>query len=40
MTQLSPILRQATPVIAVKGDGIYLFDADNRCYIDSPPEWG
>jgi 4-aminobutyrate aminotransferase len=21
-------------VIAVKGDGIYLFDADNRCYID------
>ncbi|HEY1841072.1 MAG TPA: aminotransferase class III-fold pyridoxal phosphate-dependent enzyme [Mycobacterium sp.] len=34
MTQLSPILRQATPVIAVKGDGIYLFDADNRCYID------
>jgi 4-aminobutyrate aminotransferase len=34
MPQLSPILRQATPVIAVKGDGIYLFDADNRCYID------
>jgi 4-aminobutyrate aminotransferase len=34
MTILSPQLRQATPVVAVRGEGPYLFDADGRRYLD------
>lgn len=34
MTRLSPLLTQATGVTAVKGEGVYLFDADGRRYLD------
>ncbi|MCX4725374.1 aspartate aminotransferase family protein [Streptomyces sp. NBC_01306] len=34
MTQLSPVLKQATPVIATRGEGMYLYDADDRRYLD------
>jgi 4-aminobutyrate aminotransferase len=34
MAQLSPILKQATPVLAARGAGVYLFDADGRRYLD------
>ncbi|MGK4579678.1 aspartate aminotransferase family protein [Kitasatospora sp. HPMI-4] len=34
MSQLSPVLKQATPVVATRGDGIHLFDADGRRYLD------
>lgn len=34
MSQLSPILTQATPVIACRGEGMYLFDSDSRRYLD------
>jgi 4-aminobutyrate aminotransferase len=34
MTKLSPVLRQATPVRAVKGEGVYLTDEDGRRYLD------
>ncbi|MGH3685438.1 MAG: aspartate aminotransferase family protein [Pseudonocardiaceae bacterium] len=34
MAQLSPVLKQATPILAVRGEGVYLFDADNRRYLD------
>ncbi|GAA2155921.1 aminotransferase class III-fold pyridoxal phosphate-dependent enzyme [Kitasatospora kazusensis] len=34
MTQLSPVLKQATPVVAVRGEGLHLFDADDRRYLD------
>lgn len=34
MTALSEHLRQATPVIAERGDGVYLYDADGRHYLD------
>lgn len=34
MAQLSPILKQATPVIAARGEGIYLYDEDDRRYLD------
>ncbi|MEE1752724.1 aspartate aminotransferase family protein [Streptomyces sp. SP18CS02] len=34
MPQLSPMLQQATPVIAVRGEGMYLYDADDRRYLD------
>lgn len=34
MAQLSPILQQATPVIAARGEGIYLYDEDDRRYLD------
>ncbi|HEX5119139.1 MAG TPA: aminotransferase class III-fold pyridoxal phosphate-dependent enzyme [Pseudonocardiaceae bacterium] len=34
MAQLSPVLLQATPVLAARGEGVYLFDEDDRRYLD------
>jgi 4-aminobutyrate aminotransferase len=34
MTQLSPRLAQATPVIAERGEGCYLYGTDGRRYLD------
>lgn len=34
MAQLSPLLKQATPVVAARGEGTYLYDADDRRYLD------
>ncbi|HEY1973469.1 MAG TPA: aminotransferase class III-fold pyridoxal phosphate-dependent enzyme [Pseudonocardia sp.] len=34
MAQLSPVLTQATPVLAERGEGVYLYDAEGRRYLD------
>jgi 4-aminobutyrate aminotransferase len=34
MAQLSPLLKQATPVLAVRGEGVYLYGEDGRRYLD------
>lgn len=34
MAQLSPHLKQATPVRASRGEGVYLYDDDGRQYLD------
>ncbi|MFD8220896.1 aspartate aminotransferase family protein [Streptomyces sp. NPDC059697] len=34
MTALSPHLRQATPVMAVRGEGVHLYGEDGRRYLD------
>lgn len=34
MSALSPLLRQATPVHAVRGEGVYLYDEEGRRYLD------
>jgi 4-aminobutyrate aminotransferase len=34
MATLSPVLRQATPVRAVSGEGVYIVDDDGRRYLD------
>ncbi|MFE3498929.1 aspartate aminotransferase family protein [Kitasatospora sp. NPDC059160] len=34
MSQLSPVLKQATPVVAVRGEGLHLYDAAGRRYLD------
>ncbi|MPZ60171.1 MAG: aminotransferase class III-fold pyridoxal phosphate-dependent enzyme [Propionibacteriales bacterium] len=34
MTQLSPVLKQATPVLAARGEGVYLYDEEDRRYLD------
>jgi 4-aminobutyrate aminotransferase len=34
MAQLSPLLTQATPVLAERGEGVYLYDEDGRRYLD------
>lgn len=34
MAQLSPVLKQATPVRAARGEGVYLYDAEDRRYLD------
>ncbi|MFF2542434.1 aspartate aminotransferase family protein [Kitasatospora sp. NPDC058063] len=34
MSQLSPALKQATPVVAVRGEGLHLYDAAGRSYLD------
>ncbi|QUH02805.1 aspartate aminotransferase family protein [Saccharopolyspora erythraea] len=34
MAELSPVLKQATPVLAARGEGVYLFDEDDRRYLD------
>ena len=34
MGNLSPLLKQATPVLAVRGEGCYLYDAQGRRYLD------
>lgn len=34
MAELSPVLKQATPVVAARGEGVYLYDEDGRRYLD------
>lgn len=34
MSELSPLLKQATPVLAARGEGVYVFDEDDRRYLD------
>lgn len=34
MSHLSPVLRQATPVVAVRGEGVHVVDAAGRRYLD------
>ncbi|ASO19838.1 4-aminobutyrate aminotransferase [Actinoalloteichus hoggarensis] len=34
MAQLSPLLKQATPVQVARGEGVYLYDHDGRRYLD------
>ncbi|MBR8741086.1 aspartate aminotransferase family protein [Nocardiopsis sp. MG754419] len=34
MAELSPVLKQATPVIAARGEGVHLFDEDGRRFLD------
>ncbi|MFR9731586.1 aspartate aminotransferase family protein [Saccharopolyspora sp. MS10] len=34
MAELSPVLKQATPVLAARGQGVYLYDEDERRYLD------
>src|SRR5919202_6682057 len=34
MAQLSPLLKQATPVLAARGSGVHLYDEDDRRYLD------
>lgn len=34
MTALSPVLKQATPVVAARGQGCYLYGEDDRRYLD------
>jgi 4-aminobutyrate aminotransferase len=34
MAQLSPLLKQATGVLAARGEGVYLYDEDGRRYLD------
>ncbi|MFC4563756.1 aspartate aminotransferase family protein [Nocardiopsis mangrovi] len=32
--ELSPVLKQATPVLAARGEGVYIYDEDDRRYLD------
>ncbi|MGH8791561.1 MAG: aspartate aminotransferase family protein [Stackebrandtia sp.] len=34
MAQLSPLLKQATPVVVDHGEGVYLYDSDGRRHLD------
>jgi 4-aminobutyrate aminotransferase len=34
MAELAPALKQATPVLAARGEGVYLYDEDDRRYLD------
>ncbi len=34
MAHLSPVLMQATPVQAARGEGVYLYDTEDRRYLD------
>lgn len=34
MAELSPILKQATPVVAIRGEGVHLYDEADRRYLD------
>ena len=34
MTTLSPLLKQATPVLVEHGEGVHVFDEDGRRYLD------
>jgi 4-aminobutyrate aminotransferase len=34
MPDLSPLLKQATPVLAVRGEGVHLYDEEGRRYLD------
>ena len=34
MAQLSPVLKQATPVLVARGEGVHVFDPEGRRYLD------
>ncbi|MGH3474397.1 MAG: aminotransferase class III-fold pyridoxal phosphate-dependent enzyme, partial [Aeromicrobium sp.] len=34
MAELSSILKQATGVVAARGEGVHIFDEDDRRYLD------
>jgi 4-aminobutyrate aminotransferase len=34
MAELAPALKQATPVLAARGEGVHLYDEDDRRYLD------
>lgn len=34
MAELSPVLKQATPVVAARGEGVYIYDEDDRRFLD------
>jgi 4-aminobutyrate aminotransferase len=34
MANLSPLLKQATPVLVARGEGVYLYDEEGRRYLD------
>ena len=34
MAELSPMLKQATGVVAARGEGVLLFDEDDRRYLE------
>ncbi len=34
MAKLSPVLKQATPVVATHGEGVHLYDAQGNSYLD------
>ncbi|MFF2655576.1 aspartate aminotransferase family protein [Streptomyces sp. NPDC058045] len=34
MSALSPVLKQATPVLAVRGEGVHLYDETGRAHLD------
>jgi len=34
MAYLSPLLKQATPVLVARGEGVYLYDEEDRRYLD------
>jgi 4-aminobutyrate aminotransferase len=34
MSKLSPVLKQATPLLAVRGEGVHLYDEDGRAHLD------
>ncbi|MET8473622.1 aminotransferase class III-fold pyridoxal phosphate-dependent enzyme [Streptomyces sp. NPDC006422] len=34
MSALSPVLKQATPVLAERGEGVYLYDESGRAHLD------
>ncbi len=34
MAHLSPLLKQATPVLAARGEGVHIYDEDGRRYLD------
>ncbi|RZT84087.1 4-aminobutyrate aminotransferase [Pseudonocardia sediminis] len=34
MAQLSPLLKQATPVQAARGEGVYIYDTEDRRHLD------
>ena len=37
MAHLSPLLKQATPVLVERGEGVHLYDEDGRRIWTSPP---
>lgn len=34
MANLSPLLKQATPVVVARGEGVYVYDEEDRRYLD------
>jgi 4-aminobutyrate aminotransferase-like enzyme len=39
VAQLSQILKQATGVVASRGEGVLLYDEDDRRYLDFTAGW-